>query len=506
MKKLTIYLALILGMTFSLTTAISTPVQAQEDTLTGRETLDTILARAAANGFLVSLTRPELIGTMDFYLADSLDSGEFVSEFGTVTGYQIIQADWQTPGQTYQVEAVLQPSGQTVIIQTEKQNNRWRVANVEVISSAAAAAASGAVASAVRPVAGNGAGKLVFQTKNGGDIYVINADGTGLQQVTQGIDPQLSPDGTQITFSRWDPAYQLYTINVDGTNEQAWVGNKAQMKSPTWSADGARIIFSHLVELDPGGVEKFNPTTLVIRALRRGEFDVNIPSVPDNARSVEVNEDGSIEYVVPPDAKWHLSQIDLNKNEISDVVTGSSYNYAPVGYPTDANKLLYRGDRGLAIFDTQTQANQPVSYDGWDRGAISVSPDGSKIAFNYWQNGHWEIHTMNIDGTNRQRLTETPLSVIADNSRSEVIITEEGYKTLTRAQPDGQLNPNWNNAAPVWSPDGSQIAFVTDRTGKWEIWIMNADGSNQRPMFPNGALDDLEFDYAGVDERMLSWR
>jgi Tol biopolymer transport system component len=96
--------------------------------------------------------------------------------------------------------------------------------------------------------------------------------------------------------------------------------------------------------------------------------------------------------------------------------------------------------------------------------------------------------------------------VLAENSRSQVIVTEHGYRTLTRAQPDGHKNPHWNNAAPVWSPDGSQIAFVTDRSGKWEIWIMNADGSAQRPMFPNGVLDELNFEFAGVDERMLSWR
>jgi Tol biopolymer transport system component len=67
-------------------------------------------------------------------------------------------------------------------------------------------------------------------------------------------------------------------------------------------------------------------------------------------------------------------------------------------------------------------------------------------------------------------------------------------------------NPHWNNAAPVWSPDGTQIAFLTDRTGQWEIWIMNADGSNQRPMFSNGELDGLTVNYAGVDERMMSWQ
>lgn len=115
---------------------------------------------------------------------------------------------------------------------------------------------------------------------------------------------------------------------------------------------------------------------------------------------------------------------------------------------------------------------------------------------------------MNIDGSDRRRLTETPLHVVANRhtENNEVFITPEGFRTMSRAQPDGMPMMRWNNAAPAWSPDGSQIAFMTDRTGQWEIWIMNADGSNQRPMFPNGALDGIQFNFAGVDERMISWR
>jgi len=85
-------------------------------------------------------------------------------------------------------------------------------------------------------------------------IWIINADGTGLHQVTQrtpgtGWDfgPQWSPDGTRLVFFRSDFSTQtdaLFTVNADGGNETRvtpWTLNAGD--SPDWSPDGNWLLF-----------------------------------------------------------------------------------------------------------------------------------------------------------------------------------------------------------------------------------------------------------------------
>ncbi|MDX1521931.1 MAG: hypothetical protein R3264_09915 [Anaerolineae bacterium] len=95
---------------------------------------------------------------------------------------------------------------------------------------------------------------------------------------------------------------------------------------------------------------------------------------------------------------------------------------------------------------------------------------------------------MNADGSGRVRLTQT------------------SYRTLAEQILNGETPKSFNNAAPSWSPDGHEIVFLSDRTGSWEIWIMGADGSNQRPLISAAMLAGIPLQYNGVDEQMLSWR
>ncbi len=177
-----------------------------------------------------------------------------------------------------------------------------------------------------------------------------------------------------------------------------------------------------------------------------------------------------------------------------DVASGASqdlkhdiHTFSPAWDPINAGRIVYRGDTSLVNLDlnqNQTSTLAGNLGDGWP----TFSPDGKKIAVAYRQIDHFEIHVMNADGSGRVRLTET----------SPVAMAEQMLK--------GEQPHLYDNTSPAWSPDGSQIAFATNRTGRWEIWVMNADGSNQRPMFSSAVSAQIQLSPQSPDERILSWR
>jgi Tol biopolymer transport system component len=72
------------------------------------------------------------------------------------------------------------------------------------------------------------------------------------------------------------------------------------------------------------------------------------------------------------------------------------------------------------------------------------------------------------------------------------LIDEEGHnmRQLTKNQGD--------NKAPVWSPDGKQIAFLSSRKGTYYPYVMNADGSSQQCLSPIEAIDRLNWSPSGT--------
>ena len=84
-------------------------------------------------------------------------------------------------------------------------------------------------------------GKIAFQTNRDGnfEIYVMNADGSGITRLTNNAArdgfPAWSPDGTKIAFvSDRDGNFEIYTMNADGTGLVNLTNNPAKDDRPVW--------------------------------------------------------------------------------------------------------------------------------------------------------------------------------------------------------------------------------------------------------------------------------
>lgn len=320
---------------------------------------------------------------------------------------------------------------------------------------------------------------IVFQRSSGGDIMLIKPDGTGLRRLTSGIDPVLSPDGQSVAFTRWQgETGSLWLINIDGSNERKVFDNVKQAKGPDWSPDGRQIVMN----FQQGGRLDFEQDCTKLKAGSR-------PRPPRNATDFEfkLNDDFEPElcYTIPPDEYWSLKVVNLADGSFNDV-DGGTYAFRPAWDPSQTWRIVSDGGRGLLELDVNRDYRQSITDEVGD-GSPVISPEGRFIAVSLGREGGgqgYDIFRLNANGTGRVRLTETPLW----ESASPI------------------SNKLWNNVAPAWSPDGTQIAFLTDRNGRWEIWVMNADGSNPHPLFSDEVNEQLQLTYNFVDERMLSWR
>jgi len=249
-----------------------------------------------------------------------------------------------------------------------------------------------------------GGGRIAFRSDRDGfyDIYVMNADGSGVTRLTSDpageFAPSWSPDGARIAFeSNWYGGPEIHAMNADGSGQTrlTTLGGR----DPAWSPDGTRIAFAS----NRGG----NWEICVMNA--DGSDQVNITTNPASDYSPSWSPDGArIAFESYRDGNVDIHAMNSDGSSVTRLTYDWRYDVAPSWSP-DGARIAFESHRDdnweIYAMNADGSGVTNLTNDAARDQMPSWSPDATKIAFISYRDGNPEIYVMNADGSGVTRLT-----------------------------------------------------------------------------------------------------
>lgn len=349
-----------------------------------------------------------------------------------------------------------------------------------------------------------------------GDIWSVPASGGDAHKLTSHLGmeiyPKISPDGKWIAYSaEYSGSRQIYVIpSSGGTPRQLTYYNDVGMMPPRggfdnqtmdWTPDSSAILFRanrtpygrrmgkyFLVKLD-GGLETplqipeagggtFSPTgkeivyTPIAREFRTWKRykggraqDVWIYDLVNDSSQRLTTFEGTdhhpiwyrdkIYYVSDRDMVLNIYSYDLNSKRIEAITSHTDYD---VLWPSgDGGQIVY--EKGGCLYRLDLNTNQS------DKITVNIHYD-FPAALPYFTNVKDNIASFDISASGKRAVFEARGDIFT-------VPAEKGVTyNLTNTQGIREMNP-------TWSPDGRYIAFDSDRTGEYELYVIDKAENNR---------------------------
>jgi len=247
--------------------------------------------------------------------------------------------------------------------------------------------------------------RLAFWSASDALLHLINTDRSGDVPLSggRGYWPAWSPDGTRIAFSDGFNTGQIYLINADGTGVVG-LTNTSTDEFPAWSPDGSKIAFGRFL----GGGER---EVFTINA--DGTAPTQLTSTPGGYNSQPAwSPDGTkIAFVSARDGVYQIFVMNTDGSAVVQLTSDPAHVDLSPAWSPDGSKIAFRRDASIYVMnaDGSNQMSLNASGSDWSAGGPSWSPDGVKIAFGVgicdYSECNGEIWVVNVDGTNLARLT-----------------------------------------------------------------------------------------------------
>jgi TolB protein len=256
-----------------------------------------------------------------------------------------------------------------------------------------------------------GEDKIAFYSSRTGSaqIYIMNADGSGLRRLTTNASkdrsPAISPDGFLIAFaSDRDGESRIYLMDSDGGGQRRLTASGDVEILPSWSPDGRRVYY----QIEPKGGRSILCSARAdgtdVRRHTDGATGFNYPAVSPDGTKILCEGPAFTVYVVNIDGSGQRKIGAPGASRLRPVwspdglkIAFGLLHGAPPNHTTEIGVMDADGGRETVITPDGTVDEFPC----W-------SPDGKRIAFQSCRDGNFEIYVMNADGSGVRRLTDDP--------------------------------------------------------------------------------------------------
>ncbi|MGE5834720.1 MAG: hypothetical protein ACM4AI_09595, partial [Acidobacteriota bacterium] len=306
--------------------------------------------------------------------------------------------------------------------------------------------------------------------------------------------PSFSPDGRSVAFvSNRDGQWDLYVGLVTGGGLIRLSNDPNLEAQPRWSPDGTKILFSRLNDT---GLQDIWVTPAFPGAPRRLIQGALTPSWSADGRRI-VYSDGKVIWACDADG--------ANPRTVTKPDPTPLFHYQPaLSHNGDRMAFIRRrlGPRSeLALVDLKTGSVRSLTSD--DALALSPvwSPDDRFLYFSSSRGGTMNVWRMAVTTGELLHITagqgdDVDLDLSADGKRL-IFATYRANTNLVEVTFDGSATGQrkWlttdlarSETAPRYSPDGTKITYFSNRSGaeRETIWVMDADGANAAALIDDG--------------------
>lgn len=352
--------------------------------------------------------------------------------------------------------------------------------------------------------ASRAAGNWDIYRRQVGDRSAVNLTENSPADDTQ---PAFSPDGNNIAFRSEREPKGIYVMEATGKNIRRL---SAVGRHPSWSPDGKELVV---------GVDRFSaPTTRSIIpsalwVINAATGDGRVLTEGDAVQPSWSPHGHRVAYwgMPPGGGQRDIWTISAEGGEAVAVTNDEALDWNPVWSP-DGQHLYFASNRGGSMNFWRVAVNEQTGQVRGEPEAVTT-PSGYSQHLSFSRDGKRMAYVQKSETRNLQRIG-------FDSSRAKTTGTPQVITRGTRyvSSPDVSLDDEWlayssqgekqediflirrdgarqrqltndlfNDRFPRWSPDGKRIAFYSDRSGRYDIWFINADGTGlQQLTFTSG--------------------